>query len=331
MVLVLAGVSITGLGCRVSGRGRAGITDQDIAKLREQLEACRKAHLANASHDEVQRLRVELGQQNNAAQLFQQRDVSLRRILDESSRGVCLLHGKFGFVDPAVGTEELVTDETGGPLELAYIGSGFRVSAEGDVVTNRHVAEPWWNNSSVAQLLGRGWVPRLLCLTAYFPGQAPRSVDLSTIRVSQKADVAAMTVNAGSATVLPLSAVSSNEYRGQRIVLMGYPTGLSALLARAEPEIVEDILGVAVGPESVLEELAKRGAISPIITQGALNEITAGKLVYDAETTSGGSGGPVIAMNGSVIGVNFAITRDFHGSNFGVPVRFVRELLGEPH
>lgn len=109
-----------------------------------------------------------------------------------------------------------------------------------------------------------------------------------------------------------------------------YPTGLIDLLARAEPEVVEDILGVAEGPQSVPEELAKRGAISPIIMQGALNEITAGTLVYDAETTSGGSGGPVIAMNGAVIGVNFAITRDFHGSNFGVPVRFVRELLGEP-
>ncbi len=38
-------------------------------------------------------------------------------------------------------------------------------------------------------------------------------------------------------------------------------------------------------------------------------------------------GGPVFGADGSVIGVNFAITRDFDGSNFGIPVRFARELL----
>ena len=51
------------------------------------------------------------------------------------------------------------------------------------------------------------------------------------------------------------------------------------------------------------------------------------RLVYDAETTSGGSGGPVFGPDGTVVGVNFAVTRDFGGSNFGVPIRFVRELL----
>ena len=83
----------------------------------------------------------------------------------------------------------------------------------------------------------------------------------------------------------------------------------------------------ATPASDVLQELAPRGAISPIITQGALNEIAGGKLVYDAETASGGSGGPVVALDGSVIGVNFAVTRDFHGSNFGAPIRHVRDLL----
>ena len=42
---------------------------------------------------------------------------------------------------------------------------------------------------------------------------------------------------------------------------------------------------------------------------------------------SGGSGGPVFGAHGSVIGVNFAVTRDFTGSNFGIPIRYAKTLL----
>ncbi len=91
--------------------------------------------------------------------------------------------------------------------------------------------------------------------------------------------------------------------------------------------MVSDVLKVATTLTGMIRELAKRNAISPIITQGALNEVKDRKLVYDASTTSGGSGGPLFGPNGTVIGVNFAITRNFSGSNFGVPIRFARALL----
>jgi S1-C subfamily serine protease len=51
------------------------------------------------------------------------------------------------------------------------------------------------------------------------------------------------------------------------------------------------------------------------------------KIVYDAATTSGGSGGPLFNRNGKVIGVNFAILNGFGGSNLAVPVRYAKELL----
>ena len=79
----------------------------------------------------------------------------------------------------------------------------------------------------------------------------------------------------------------------------------------------------------IIEGLAEHRAITPIITQGSLSETLDKQLVYDADTTSGGSGGPLFAMNGAIIGVNYAIMLEFSGSNFGVPIRFAEELLAK--
>jgi S1-C subfamily serine protease len=76
-----------------------------------------------------------------------------------------------------------------------------------------------------------------------------------------------------------------------------------------------------------LQELAKRQLIRPLVTQGHVGDILPDKIVYDAQTTSGGSGGPLLDDNGGVIGVTFAIVRGFGGSNFGVPIRFAAPLL----
>jgi S1-C subfamily serine protease len=77
----------------------------------------------------------------------------------------------------------------------------------------------------------------------------------------------------------------------------------------------------------VMEELARRHLINPVVTQGHVGDVLPDKIVYDAQTTSGGSGGPLFNDQGQVIGINFAILRDFGGSNFAVPARYARRLL----
>jgi S1-C subfamily serine protease len=51
--------------------------------------------------------------------------------------------------------------------------------------------------------------------------------------------------------------------------------------------------------------------------------------VYDAQTTSGGSGGPVIDLEGKVVGVNFAVLNGFAGASFAVPAGNARDLLSK--
>lgn len=293
--------------------------------LQKQLEACRKEHASQVSTATVDALRTEVRRFSKEETL---RRASMRRVMDTYIRGVCLIHGVFTFHVRRGATSAPVKDTEEKPIELEYLGSGFLVSDHGHVVTNRHVAEPWWNNERVAPLLAAGLEPTFIHLTATFPDHEPTFIDPLTIRVSTEGvDVAVFVVSVSGVPVLPLSDHDPHELRGEPLMLLGYPTGLAALLARANPEVAAAALAEAHNTTTLIEALSQRHAISPVITHGTLSDTTGRQLIYDAVTTSGGSGGPVFGPDGDVIGVNFAILRDFQGSNFGVPIRFVRSLL----
>ena len=124
--------------------------------------------------------------------------------------------------------------------------------------------------------------------------------------------------------------VTLESHRGERVIVLGYPTGVNALVAKAPPRVVREVTRSASSLTEVIAGLARRNAIAPVATQGALNDVLDRQLVYDASTTSGGSGGPVFGADGTVIGVNFGVLRQFGGSNFGVPIGFAKELLPRP-
>jgi S1-C subfamily serine protease len=50
-------------------------------------------------------------------------------------------------------------------------------------------------------------------------------------------------------------------------------------------------------------------------------------VVFDAPTTQGGSGGPLLNRNGHVIGVAYAVLSRFGGNSFAVPVRRALPLV----
>ena len=86
---------------------------------------------------------------------------------------------------------------------------------------------------------------------------------------------------------------------------------------------------LAENPEVRLpaQRIAEAGFMEPLATRGIVGQVTTASIVYDAETTSGGSGGPVIDLNGRVVAVNMAILPEFGGSNLGVPAADALALI----
>jgi len=115
---------------------------------------------------------------------------------------------------------------------------------------------------------------------------------------------------------------------GEEIVILGYPLGLAGVLVRANPQLLEQ--STANGQAdfwSVARRLAEASLIKPLASRGIVSQITNEVIVYDAETTIGGSGGPVMNLSGQVIAINRAILKEFGGSNMGVPAARALELL----
>ena len=74
-------------------------------------------------------------------------------------------------------------------------------------------------------------------------------------------------------------------------------------------------------------ELAALSLIRPSATCGHLGDVVGDKLIYDAPTAHGGSGGPVFNTRGEVIGINSAYMDGFSGGTLGVSVDVLRPLL----
>jgi serine protease Do len=112
-----------------------------------------------------------------------------------------------------------------------------------------------------------------------------------------------------------------------QIVLIGYPTGIEGILARAQIDIKRKVAESAHDMTTLVSSASSQHLIRPTTTQGHIGDVLKDRIVFDAATTSGGSGGPLFNHDGKVIGVSFAMLSDFGGSNLAVPVRYADELL----
>jgi DNA-binding response OmpR family regulator/S1-C subfamily serine protease len=308
-----------------------------------------KSKMANASSDEMTDLLKELADTNARLKRVEQERGSAQSLIPTDVQSVCLLHVSVAFRNTQAGQRlryaglnpqgEPIEDSTGNPIvtldgrgpevKMDVFGTGFLAGPGGRVITNRHVAEPWWKSDDLSSLTTEGVQAEISSIHAYFPGD-PRAFTAEIQDISKDTDLATMAVNLQDLKRPLLSIDSAKEAAqpGQPIVLMGYATGLAALLARTDEDTAQQILTQGGSDISqVLDSLARRNLIRPLITQGHIGDVLSDKIVFDAQTTSGGSGGPLINQQGKVVGVTFAVLKGFGGSNFGIPIRFSQPLL----
>ena len=82
-----------------------------------------------------------------------------------------------------------------------------------------------------------------------------------------------------------------------------------------------EITDESVDVPALLEKLSRLNQIRPYPTWGRLADMRPHQLAHDAGTGIGGSGGPIFATSGRVIGLSTAVARDFDGAALGVPIR----------
>ncbi|MGH9580499.1 MAG: S1 family peptidase [Terriglobales bacterium] len=205
-------------------------------------------------------------------------------------------------------------------------GTGF-VVGNGLLATNRHVAEPWFEDPEAEMLMRRGAQPRLEKMLAFFPGMS-KGLEVTGVTVSPDEDLAVARFDAQQAdrelAALPLAARPGVP--GDPVVVVGYPMGIAAMVAKS-PRPVYRRLVQRTEDMAVASELASLSLIRPSATFGHLGDVVDEKLIYDAVTAHGGSGGPVFNARGEVIGVNTAYLDGFSGSTLGVSVTALHALV----
>jgi len=261
-------------------------------------------------------LQAQVRQLNQQVQQLRQEQAMPVVVLNRYRNSICYVFGVY---------------QVGFPHEPARLrarvsGTGFIV-ADGLMATNRHVSEPWYGDPEADALIRRGATPSLEKLVAFFPG-SPTPFELTPTVVSAHSDLAILHVEFSQATrnLEPLPLAQHPMAPGGLVTVIGYPMGVAGMVAKSPTEVYErlayrhDDIGAA-------SELAALSLIRPSATVGHLGDVVGDKLIYDAPTAHGGSGGPVFDSEGQVIGINSAYIDGFSGGTLGISVDALRPLI----
>ena len=326
-------------------QGTPGAKD-DLQKQAADL----KAKMASAAPEDASSLQKQLEETNARLARIEQEGQGAQTLIPADVQSVCLLHVSVALRDKNTGQrlryaglnqqgqpledsggDPILTLEGHGPeVKIDIFGTGFVAGPNGRVMTNHHVAEPWWKTDDFKVFVDQGYQPEISAIRAYFPGD-PRAFHAEVQQISPETDLATMLVDMQDLkrSVLLVDWGQGAAVTGQPVILMGYATGLAAILARTDEDTAQEIISHnGIDVSKVLDDLAHRNLIRPLITQGHIGDILPDKIVFDAQTTNGGSGGPLFNRKGKVIGVTYAVLKGFGGSNFGIPIKFSEPLLG---
>jgi len=178
--------------------------------------------------------------------------------------------------------------QKGTELREIGAGSGFIVSSDGLVLTNKHVVLDSSAEYTVFTNDGKRYPAKVLALD---PVQ----------------DLAIMKVEANGEIFQPVILGDSSKIQiGQTVIAIGNALG-------------EFTNTVSVGVVSGLQR-----TISASSKTGGFSEIIEGTIQTDAAINEGNSGGPLLNLKGEVIGINTAIAEGAQGIGFAIPINMAK-------
>jgi DNA-binding response OmpR family regulator/S1-C subfamily serine protease len=304
--------------------------DSEKLQLQKQSQDL-KSQIASSGSQNISVLQSQLSTVEERLLRLEAGGKIAQTIIQTYEPSVCLIHVVVAFRERSTGlrlryeevtsTGEPATDEHSNPLagvtgrgpevHVDVLGTGFLVSDKGQILTNHHVAEPWWDNDDLKTMTEQGVDPVVIEMTAYFPGIS-HGISMTTEQISRDADVALLKGNVSGPKIKEVAFAEGDHsaVSGGPVVLLGYPTGVDAILARSGEETIRSIATATKGEP-----------------KGHIGDVMPDKIIYDAQTSNGGSGGPLFNSEGKVIGINFAMVRDFGGANFAIPIAYGKSLL----
>ncbi len=204
-------------------------------------------------------------------------------------------------LDDALGNDPFLRDFFGGQIQVPQVrqkgferkevggGSGFIISSDGLIVTNKHVVTD--RKASYTVLLNDG-----------------RKFNAKVLARDPQQDMAVLKIDAGELPVLVLG--DSDRIRiGQTAIAIGNSLGEFRNTA-------------SVG---IISGLARTVTASG----GGITETLHGVLQTDAAINQGNSGGPLLNLRGEVIGVSVAMAQDAQNIGFAIPINKVKRAIEE--
>ena len=244
-------------------------------KAREEMSAAEASHPRRSLH---LRLRTR------CRKICPSTIESPESVIRSYAPSVCLIHVSVGFVDKnsgqplrygGIGPDGPYKDSEGnvvytlegrGPeVRADFFGTGFIVGPATRSSPITMSPSHGGRTMSLSHVTQQGLQPAVATMNAYFP-ESPNGIHVEIAEISKDADLALLTGNLSGLkrSTLKLDPRKEAAVSGQPLISLGYPTGLSAILARASDDAVQEIVKITAGdPKGVIEELARRELHSP--------------------------------------------------------------------